>query len=144
MFVGTTNKDTYLRDETGGRRFWPIRAGAIDANALARDRDQLFAEAVHRYREGAQWWPTKDFEQEYVQPEQDERYERDAWEEPIETYLATVQRTTVLQVAKAVLDFERIDRLGTADQRRVAAVMTRLKWTRGKRAKDGRWWTKKA
>jgi len=140
VFVGTTNRNNYLRDETGGRRFWPIKTGIIDIEALARHRDQLFAEAVVRYREGVKWWPDKEFERVHIMPEQASRYESDAWEETIADYLKKHDKVTVGHVARDALDIE-TPRIGTADQRRVAAALEQLGWRRLKPDSEGkRWW----
>ena len=139
VFVGTTNRSTYLRDETGGRRFWPVKVGTIDTVKLAADRDQLFAEAVGLYRLGKSWWPTQAFEAEHIVKEQEARFEVDAWEDAIAKYLANSLKTTVLNVAQQAL-FIDLPRIGTADQRRIAAAMERLGWMRGERTFAGRWW----
>lgn len=87
VFAGTVNPDTYLRDETGNRRFWPLRCGTIDIAALARDRDQLWAEAVHRFRQGAIWWIEDPALLAEAREEQDRRYQSDAWDDLIERWL---------------------------------------------------------
>ena len=56
VMVGSTNTDNYLKDDTGGRRFWPIACGRINIDGLIQDRDQLLAEAINRYETGEQWW----------------------------------------------------------------------------------------
>jgi predicted P-loop ATPase len=139
IFVGTTNKTAYLRDETGGRRFWPVKVGVIDIAALIRDRDLLFAEAVHLYRQGFRWWPDTAFERGFIMPEQEARYEADAWEEAIRSFLACRRRTTVLEVAHDGLHID-VPRIGTADQRRISAALERLGWARGKREGAARPW----
>lgn len=50
IFYGTTNRSTYLRDETGNRRFNPIPVGQLNVAALRRDRLQLWAEAYFLYQ----------------------------------------------------------------------------------------------
>jgi predicted P-loop ATPase len=142
VFIGTTNRDTYLRDETGGRRFWPIKTGQIDIDSLSRDRDQLFAEAVARYHDGTTWWPDKDFEQQHIMPEQAARYEADSWEENIADYLKGASKVNIGQVAHDALHIE-TPRVGTAEQRRIAAALERLNWKRHPKKdwQGKRWWT---
>jgi predicted P-loop ATPase len=62
IFAGSTNDETYLVDKTGNRRWWTVSCTHVDLNALVRDRDQLWAEAVHRYRAGEPWWLSRQVE----------------------------------------------------------------------------------
>jgi len=142
VFIGTTNKSAYLRDETGARRFWPVKCGTtIDIEALIRDRDQLFAEAVYLFRSGADWWPDIEFEREHVKPEQEARYEGDAWEQAISDWLNTKPKVvTILAVAREALSIEK-GKLGTADQRRISAALERLGW-RWRKSNGVRIWTR--
>jgi len=137
VFIGTTNKPAYLRDETGGRRFWPVKVVQVDKDALQNDRDQLFAEAVALFRQGLAWWPAREFEAEHIKPEQDARYEADAWEQVIADFLPGKSQTTVLEVALQGLSFDK-PKLGTADQRRIVAALERLGWVRGARTSTAR------
>jgi predicted P-loop ATPase len=139
-FIGTTNRSVYIKDETGGRRFWPVAVDHVNIEALTRDRDQLFAEAVVRYRRGEVWWPDPSFERLHIRPVQDSRYDDDPWEGPIKDYLQTVSLVRLADIARA-LGFDAMARVGTADQRRIAGVLTYLGWKPG-RDNKGRFYTR--
>jgi hypothetical protein len=87
VFWGTTNASGYLKDETGGRRFWPIKVGTIDLDGLAANRDQLWAEAQALYRDGVPWWIKDRAIQVAAEEQQQDRYQGDAWDEPIAAYV---------------------------------------------------------
>jgi predicted P-loop ATPase len=80
VFIGTTNNETYLKSQTGNRRFWPAKIDAIDIKALTRDRDQLWAEAAALEAGGAHLtlpeslWGS-------ASAEQDKRRDNDPWED---------------------------------------------------------------
>ena len=57
VFFGTTNDDEFLRDYTGNRRFWPIntdisKAKKVVFDDLPKERDQIWAEAKQRFKDG--------------------------------------------------------------------------------------------
>jgi hypothetical protein len=100
VFVVTTNKEVYLRDETGGRRFWPMKVGQIAIELIRRDRGQLFVGTVALYQQGVQWWPEPAFEAEHIQSQQADWYEANAWEELIASFLLGRTSTTVREPAR--------------------------------------------
>lgn len=138
IFIGTTNQSIYLRDETGGRRFWPMTIGKIDSDALRQDRDQLFAEAVHLYLQSEPWHPTSDFEQKFIRPEQDARFEVDVWEEAIRAFLDEYQPKSLLvgDLLEKALHIDKEHR-STRSQRRVTSILQRLEWRRLKKDSKG-------
>lgn len=134
LFIGSTNEGAYLRDATGARRFWPVKVGTIDIEALTTDRDQLLAEAVKLYRDGAPWWPDREFEAEHIAPQQADRYEEDPWRHEIETWISreVIYSTTVNDILKNALNVA-VQNIGTKEQRRVSAIMSRMKWCRNEK-----------
>jgi predicted P-loop ATPase len=59
VFVATSNDETPITDAMGARRYWPVRISKqLLRDELEADREQLFAEAVAKYRAGEQWWFT--------------------------------------------------------------------------------------
>ena len=103
VFAGTVNHTTYLRDETGGRRFWPVACGRIDADALARDRDQLWAEAKTRFEIGSVWWLDTAELIQLASDQQVDRYEGDPWEEVIAPWLETRSSVSISEVLEKCL-----------------------------------------
>ena len=145
VFVGTTNRKTYLKDETGGRRFWPALLGLINLRALGSNRSQLFAEAVMRFRRGDLWWPEAAFEARVIKPEQERRRESDPWEAPIAEFLAgklnagnPLRETRMIDIARLALGFDSVSRIGTKDQHRIVEVLKALRWGPGGKDEKGR------
>ncbi len=86
VFAGSTNVGQYLNDETGGRRYWPVKVGVIDLQGLEYDREQIWAEAVAAFKAGETWWPSY-AESPMFEAEQMAREVGDTWEERIAPWL---------------------------------------------------------
>jgi predicted P-loop ATPase len=117
----------YLTDETGNKRFWPVRCTAINMPQLVADRDQLWAEAAHRYRAGERWW-LEGTEREAAVLQQAARVAVSPWEE----WLSQPGRLDEQEFWTSV---ELLQKLGVPvkdqDQKHkneVARIMTKLEW----------------
>ncbi len=137
VFAGTTNGDAYLKDPTGGRRFWPVRCGRVAVDRLRSERDQLWAEAVARHREGVTWWLNAEVESEAREVQAARRLE-DPWEAEISDWLnRRVDRfPTCTEILYGCFDKHK-STCTRADEMRVSACMKRLGWERIRMRIDG-------
>jgi hypothetical protein len=127
VFIGTTNQDTYLRDETGNRRFWPVRVGKINLAALQRDRDLLWAEAVYWYKAGVKWYLSAE-EEVLAKEVQTDRVSEDIWQEQLSSALEGITEISLTEAAKKLfLDTAKVSR---ADQNRITASLKGLGFVR--------------
>jgi predicted P-loop ATPase len=111
LFWGTVNHGDYLRDETGGRRYWPVKCGKADLEKLKKEREQIWAEAVQLYKQGERWWVEGD-EKPLFEPEQESRLQEDAWEGIIRGYLEVRDTVTIYPQAEQPDDFNEASLLG--------------------------------
>jgi len=126
VFAGTTNEQYWHGDETGARRFWPVKIGTIDIPALDRDRDQLWAEALVEYRKGSRWHLTIG-EEVLAAEEQEARRQADVWEAPIALYLSGQLETSVREILKFFIKRD-IGDWNRWDETRVSRCLQSLGW----------------
>jgi predicted P-loop ATPase len=129
VFAGSVNHSSYLRDDSGGRRFWPVACRGIDIDRLARDRDQLWAEAKARFGRGCVWWLETTELVDIATVEQADRYEGDPWEEVIARWAEDRRSVSIGEVLTRCLD--KPQALWTqVDKNRVARCFRALGWER--------------
>jgi len=93
VFYGTTNDPEFLRDRTGARRFWPVEVTGFDNGVLRgfeEEVDQLWAEAVVRWKAGEVLWLNDAEVAAMAVAAQESHTAVDEWVYDIQTYLDTL------------------------------------------------------
>lgn len=128
--AGTTNNTKYLHDITGNRRFWPVKVGdKIDLAGIRRDKEQLWAEAVHYHKQGEKLY-LEGHLYALAETAQQRRLNRDVWHDDIEShcegknFVSSDDLWTLLVPARHM-------RTG-AMQERISGVMQALGYERGR------------
>jgi predicted P-loop ATPase len=140
VFAGTINPPAggYLKDPTGARRIWPVAChGMIDRDALKRDRGQLWAEVVARYRDGAKWWLETPELEALATAEQRLRFKSDPWREIVERWIGQRRDVSISEVLKGALNIPTREQTQRAENR-VASVLTELGYTKYRPRRHGR------
>jgi len=116
----------YLSDPTGNRRYWPVTCTRIDMEKLTRKRDQLWAEAVERYRSKERWW-LNEHDSLLAGAEQVERVSIDPWQDHISDTIVRGIEYTSIQILSNVIKLP-LERQDGFSKTRIATIMSALGW----------------
>jgi len=139
IFIGTINPEAdgqYLKDQTGNRRFLPVRTRAIDIPGLRKVRDQLFAEAKFRYEANETLYFDSKLVREAAVVEQQARQVGDPWIERLGPWLESDDTGKPVDLITSIEIFTRC--LGGSDYGltrrdtvRISNCMKSLGWEHG-------------
>ncbi len=139
VFLGTTNSRQPLTDPEGNRRFWVVSVGKVDTSNLEKVRDQIWAEALHYFQSGEQWWLTPE-EAEVAKSEASVYEAEDINQTEILSWLEEQKKwpetLSASEVAGKVLKMH----AGTLTPQQVTAInrsMAAMGWRRTRRRRSG-------
>ena len=144
IIVGSTNRNNFLMDETGNRRFWVIQTtktteDPIDTPNLLLDRDAIWSAAVAAYKKGETNYLPANLELK-VEDENVDYLVASPWQIAIEEWirkLGPMEKITTESILKHAVE-KPLDRQTKADQMQVADVLKRLGYERQRVRVDGR------
>lgn len=129
-FIGTTNEDEFLVDQTGNRRWLPMVVGQCNAEMIEKHRDQIWAQAAVIFRELGVCWQDVMKHSAEVQAAHMvvDDYMVSRVSDVLQDYkFATATRVRLMDIAVAMFDDKVISR---ADQHRIGDALRHLGWTR--------------
>jgi predicted P-loop ATPase len=143
IFIATTNESSYLKSETGNRRFWPIETRAIALKRIVEDRDLLWAEAALCEARGESIELSEALRREAAE-QQEGRREGDVWENIIDAIVnkenAEIGDVSIVEILRGP-PFHVPERdIGQVEQNRVARVLQRKGFERYRASDTGRTW----
>ena len=136
VFWDTTNRSDYLTDDSGNRRFLPVKTETINIAALRQNRDKLWAEAVYFYKQGERWW-LDGILLKYAQEQTKRRLESEPWMEQI--LLKTLDRSeiTIMEAFELCFPERNIDQISNKDSRRMSTCLQKTGWSNAGRYTGG-------
>ncbi len=131
VLIGTTNRNQFLVDSTGNRRFVPLEVGGgfqIPWKQLVAERDSIWAAAVQAYRNDVGYEfnsgeiaAIADYIQEFGDP--------DPWMDKVAGYVAIREEVTAAEVLSNALELDPRSQ-SRREGRRVADVLQSMGWRR--------------
>lgn len=131
VIVGSTNRDDFLNDSTGSRRFWVVPvAQRIDLRKLKENREAIWGAAVQCYLNKEAWFLNT--QEEILRQELNKGYQKEEpWYEAIANHCLTRNITTTAEILHRLLDIP-LAKQDKFSQMRVTDVLRSLGWVKKK------------
>ena len=141
VFIGTTNKEEFLKDTTGNRRFAPIKIKGRKVENVVKwckdNRNQLWAEAVaivkNGWDEGKETWHVNKRFWEDIAVQQDAAMEHDPWFDAVNELGTMMLRKHPEGIHRKLADIATETGIvvrNRTDELHLASVLRRAGWER--------------